>query len=251
MHTPMSTLAMKCVSVVRQDDETAQIDFTSFRNLLLHSTPSTTLSVEVPASENICLIKLATAIYGIAVDENRATQDIVLHRGTTVITNSPYSRCTTAGCTHGASVYSEVAVGGTFDRLHAGHRLLLTTAAWASCNTVWIGVTSDELLVRKTHRALIAPQKARASAAAHFIRRSAPTLATVRTSELRDSSGVAGTEPSIRALVVSGETLQGANRVNQERTTRGLAALAILAVDVLFQADGKLSSSALRAAEAQ
>ena len=44
-----------------------------------------------------------------------------------------------------------VAVGGTFDRLHAGHRLLLASAAAcvAAGGTAYVGVTGDSLLVSK------------------------------------------------------------------------------------------------------
>jgi hypothetical protein len=37
--------------------------------------------------------------------------------------------------------FARVAVGGTFDRLHAGHRLLLTAAALVSTKHVYIGIT--------------------------------------------------------------------------------------------------------------
>ena len=39
--------------------------------------------------------------------------------------------------------FADVAVGGTFDRLHAGHRLLLAVAALVSTRMVYIGVTSE------------------------------------------------------------------------------------------------------------
>lgn len=37
--------------------------------------------------------------------------------------------------------FGRVAVGGTFDRLHVGHRLLLAAAALVSTEYVYIGVT--------------------------------------------------------------------------------------------------------------
>ena len=45
--------------------------------------------------------------------------------------------------------YSDVAVGGTFDSLHAGHRLLLAVAALVASETVWLGIASDALLAKK------------------------------------------------------------------------------------------------------
>ncbi len=45
--------------------------------------------------------------------------------------------------------WGHVAVGGTFDRLHAGHRILLAAAALAATEAVYIGVTGAELLRNK------------------------------------------------------------------------------------------------------
>ena len=45
--------------------------------------------------------------------------------------------------------FSNVAVGGTFDRLHVGHRLLLAVAAHATNHQLYVGVTSDQLLANK------------------------------------------------------------------------------------------------------
>lgn len=48
-----------------------------------------------------------------------------------------------------ALLYPGVAVGGTFDRMHAGHRLLLVVAALACSRRIYIGVTGDLLLANK------------------------------------------------------------------------------------------------------
>ena len=37
--------------------------------------------------------------------------------------------------------FSRVAVGGTFDRLHAGHRMLLAATALVSTHSIYIGIT--------------------------------------------------------------------------------------------------------------
>ena len=41
--------------------------------------------------------------------------------------------------------FEHVAVGGTFDRLHAGHRILLAATALVSTRHVYIGITSEAL----------------------------------------------------------------------------------------------------------
>lgn len=47
--------------------------------------------------------------------------------------------------------YDNVAVGGTFDRLHAGHRILLAAAALVSRKLLYVGVTSKH----KTQQLLV------------------------------------------------------------------------------------------------
>ena len=42
----------------------------------------------------------------------------------------------------GPLLFNNTAVGGTFDRLHAGHRVLLAATALVTTSMVFIGVTS-------------------------------------------------------------------------------------------------------------
>lgn len=62
-------------------------------------------------------------------------------------------------------IYPVVALGGTFDHLHAGHKILLSMAAWIADEKVIIGVTgiviSDaiELLTKPICRRLAAHEK--------------------------------------------------------------------------------------------
>lgn len=147
--------------------------------------------------------------------------------------------------------FNVVAVGGTFDRLHAGHRLLLSAAAWASAQKLWIGVTGEALLGRKQYADLIAPYEDRAKTASAFARQIRPDLPTVSVSELTDSAGATGRDPSIDAIVVSCETRASADGINATRVRNGLPAMTIITVDVLAGGSSKLSSSALREADAK
>ncbi|QSL66482.1 hypothetical protein MERGE_000862 [Pneumocystis wakefieldiae] len=53
--------------------------------------------------------------------------------------------------------YKYVAVGGTFDHLHAGHKILLAMSAWISEENVVCGVTDKVLLKNKKYAELIEP----------------------------------------------------------------------------------------------
>ena len=48
-----------------------------------------------------------------------------------------------------ASVYEDVCVGGTFDYMHVGHKLLLSLAAYTSSHRLVVGVSDAPLLKKK------------------------------------------------------------------------------------------------------
>lgn len=150
--------------------------------------------------------------------------------------------------------YDRVAVGGTFDRLHAGHRLLLAASALVATHTLFIGVTAAALLANKQHAALLQPYDARVAAATAFVAAVRPGLA-VDTGALVDPAAptAADVDPTMRALVVSAETLAGGDRINAGRVAAGMAPLALVVVGLVREREGgddKVSSTALRAADA-
>lgn len=48
-------------------------------------------------------------------------------------------------------IYESIAVGGTFDHLHSGHKLMLSLAALLSRDKILCGITASEMLGSKTH----------------------------------------------------------------------------------------------------
>mmetsp|Transcript_535 Transcript_535/g.1067 ORF Transcript_535/g.1067 Transcript_535/m.1067 type:complete len:310 (-) Transcript_535:380-1309(-) len=80
--------------------------------------------------------------------------------------------CSTSTC----AAMDEVCVGGTFDRVHAGHRLLLASTAAVCRKIVYMGITGEALLAKKRHRELLEPFEARHAAAVGFIRAVNPDL---------------------------------------------------------------------------
>lgn len=148
-----------------------------------------------------------------------------------------------------------VAVGGTFDRLHAGHRLLLTAAAWTARQKVRVGVAGAPLLTRKQHVELIASVETRRDEAIDYVRRARAVVDSMEECEviatvLTDAMGPSAKEPRMDAIVVSAETVGGVSRINATRVAAGLKELAIVEVPVLDGEAGKLSSSGLRQEEA-
>ncbi len=54
---------------------------------------------------------------------------------------APTSAIQTAAA-EGPLLFSNTAVGGTFDRLHAGHRILLAATALVTTTMAYVGITS-------------------------------------------------------------------------------------------------------------
>lgn len=76
--------------------------------------------------------------------------DYVLHEP-----DSPGPEQGMANGTHSPSLHGTTAMGGTFDHLHAGHKVLLTMAAWISSKKVICGITDEPLLQRKSNKHLL------------------------------------------------------------------------------------------------
>lgn len=154
------------------------------------------------------------------------------------------------------SRFAHVAVGGTFDRLHAGHRILLAASALLSTQHVYIGVTGDKLLANKQHAELLEPYDTRRDAAIAYMQAVHPGL-HITGGPLLDPKEptAAATDAKMEALVVSQETVSGAEAINEDRRQRGFLPLTIVVVDLVGKGSKelkgqKLSSTALRARDA-
>lgn len=147
--------------------------------------------------------------------------------------------------------YEVVAVGGTFDRLHAGHRLLLSVAAWSCSGHLRIGVTGPKLLEHKQWKEWIEPYELRVAHVLDFVKSIRPRRLCVTAVQLEDVEGPTAEDGSIEALVVSDETYANAQMVNTKRVENNLKPLDILSVSVLSKMGSteKLSSTKLRETE--
>ena len=146
-----------------------------------------------------------------------------------------------------AERFGVVAVGGTFDHLHAGHIALLQTAAVCCTKRIVVGLTVDVMLRQKQHRTKIQSYTEREEGVRVFLDRVKEPAATVEVFELSDPLGPTVTMPEIEALVISEETAAGGDEVNRVRVERGLAPLRIITVPLLCVGNERVCSTNIRA----
>ena len=136
----------------------------------------------------------------------------------------------------------KVALGGTFDPVHDGHRQLFERAF--ELGDVTVGLTSDELAPATRHvDRYVRPYDERA----RDLRAELEAFASARDREfevrtLEEPTGIA-TEAQFDALVVSPETVDGGKRINEIRRERGHEPLELVVVPHVKAADGDIISS--------
>ncbi|KAK4529473.1 hypothetical protein CCYA_CCYA01G0330 [Cyanidiococcus yangmingshanensis] len=173
-----------------------------------------------------------------------------------VVLQEPRTRVSSETSLFRWTQWGRVAVGGTFDRMHAGHRLLLSAARYFCREHLYVGISGEALLVHKKGREQLQSFAERAAAVECFIEQLGRLIdhlepVELHILELNDFAGPAATDPSMQALIVSEETAAGAVAINVRRREKQLSELALVQVPVLWQTtlDGqrvKLSSSWLR-----
>jgi len=135
-----------------------------------------------------------------------------------------------------------VALGGTFDPVHDGHHALFERAF--SRGDVTVGLTDDDLATETRHvDRYVRPYEERRvdlQAELEAIAKEYDQRFEIR--PLREPTGIA-TEPEFDVLVVSPETVEGAERINELRRERGLEELSIEIVDHVPADDGDRISS--------
>ncbi|MCJ1400296.1 hypothetical protein MMC11_003500 [Xylographa trunciseda] len=193
-------------------------------------------------------------------------------KGGTIIKQSDSQQSEFRGATSSGHHHYHVAVGGTFDHLHAGHKLLLTATALIleplasqqnpQQRSLTIGITGDALLKNKKYPEVLETWEERQQAVYEFlsavisfekprhavyeserffnegpngkaIHHKLANHLTIKCVEISDPYGPTVTDETITALVVSGETRSGGKAVNEKRREKGWAELAVFEVDVL------------------
>ncbi|XP_017499208.1 bifunctional coenzyme A synthase isoform X2 [Manis javanica] len=147
--------------------------------------------------------------------------------------------------------YHRGAVGGTFDRLHNAHKVLLSVACILAQEQLVVGVADKDLLKSKLLPELLQPYAERVEHLSEFLVDIKPSL-TFDIIPLLDPYGPAGSDPSLEFLVVSEETYRGGMAVNRFRLENDLEELALHKIQLLKDPshkeneEDKVSSSSFR-----
>jgi len=131
---------------------------------------------------------------------------------------------------------ASVAVGGTFDILHDGHKALLKKAY--ALGDVVVGLVTDKMAKEKAHA--VNTYEARKESLAAYIRGLTGTAPVIV--ELNDPYG-STLEEHFDYIVVSPDTIYTAREINKIRARSGLPPIEIVCVDFVRAQDGEPISS--------
>jgi len=139
--------------------------------------------------------------------------------------------------------YEWAAIGGTFDRLHKGHKALLRRAFELGRN-VLIGLTTQQMIRHKPDWRSIASYEEREAELRRWLDSEGYGGRYV-IKPLYDPYGPAITDEKLQLIVVSEETYPRAKEINEIRRRRGLPLLHI-AVITMVKAEDQISISSTR-----
>ncbi|RLV91501.1 Phosphopantetheine adenylyltransferase [Spathaspora sp. JA1] len=157
--------------------------------------------------------------------------------------------------------FQVAAVGGTFDHIHDGHKILLSVSAFLTNYKLIVGITGNELLKNKKYHEVLESYAERQASVLRFL-----TLIVGSSRiqfeiyEINDICGPTGYVKDINCLILSDETLSGGEYVNNYRKSRGFNELETIIIRVVASGDKeeeeeggdsnnyvwKLSSTAIR-----
>jgi cytidyltransferase-like protein len=124
-----------------------------------------------------------------------------------------------------------VAVGGTFDEFHKGHRALILKAFEVG-KQVLVGISVDVLVQKMEKPHKVATYDVRLEELKSFLRRRG-LLERAEIVPLYDHYGVTLSSNELDALVVSRETESVAHEINEKRRAKGLHPLKIIIIDMV------------------
>lgn len=135
-------------------------------------------------------------------------------------------------------VFESVVVGGTFDHIHAGHKILLAEALLRCSRKFTAGIAEGPLLKNKTLSDLIAPCQDRIEAVKELVIDLDPSL-DYHIVEITDPMGPTRWDPDMDMIVVSEETKKGIDFINSARKEGGLKTLEGYIISLVEDKDRK------------
>ncbi len=130
-----------------------------------------------------------------------------------------------------------VALGGTFEQLHSGHRKLILSALQVG-DRVIIGLSSDGFTINLRKNHYISSYESRLAKLKTLLSE-INALHRVTIVPLNDCYGPAVTDETISRIVVSPETLETAFEINRIRVQKEMGPLEIYVVSFILGDDGK------------
>ncbi|CAL7935219.1 unnamed protein product [Xylocopa violacea] len=151
-------------------------------------------------------------------------------------------------CVNQEKTYKNVVLGGTFDRIHNGHKIFLSEAILRCTEKLTVGVTDTNMLSGKLLWELIEPCPTRISNLKNFLE-DVDTSITYDVVPIEDMYGPTKFDPTFEMIVVSEETKRGGDKVNEMRERMNLNKLDIHVVKLVSDEnhraheESKISSS--------
>ncbi|ODV62469.1 uncharacterized protein ASCRUDRAFT_74835 [Ascoidea rubescens DSM 1968] len=163
--------------------------------------------------------------------------------------------------------FKTTCVGGTFDHLHDGHKILLSTCSFLSSKSIVVGLSSKDLLSSKKYFNFLEPYQLRKDNIAYFLSKlkSNPNKKVdVKVFELNDICGPTLALENIDSLILTKETEKAGTFINNQRAEINFHPLKIHVVNLISDnleyednvpddfdlENDKLSSSQLRESDA-
>lgn len=139
--------------------------------------------------------------------------------------------------------YGEVLMGGTFDRLHEGHKQLLAKAFEVG-DYVYIGLTTDDYIAKsgKVLKEKVQQYEERLYRLRRYLEQQG-VLNRVIILPLGDTAGPKALDPKLEAIIVSEETRRGGEYVNNLRSQHGIPPMDTVVVPLLIDESGQAISS--------
>lgn len=144
--------------------------------------------------------------------------------------------------------YRCIAVGGTFDRLHNGHKALLKRALDLS-EYIVIGLATEQMFSRKKYSEIIQAYLERKKGIESYLSEQG-ALRRACIMPLQNSYGILLTKAGIEAVLAGEEKASVIDDINRKRIEIGLKALDKIVLGNILGEDGeKMSSTKLRERE--